>query len=142
MKLVVKAKAKWSMFHRDVVTSAVEYAKDWYALGDAKIVVRLVGDTNDDNGSMAVMGNNKFIIWIIPHITVRHLLETVFHEMTHVNQSVGGWKLHEETDTAFWKGKTVPYDVTNDDHYWDAPWEVEARKMGRVMRGQYTGESI
>jgi len=140
LKLIVKAKTKWSAFHRDVVTSAVEYAKDYYSLHDSKIVVRLVGTDGENDGSMAVQGNNKFIIWVIPHTSVRKLLETVFHEMTHVNQSVGGWKLHDENDTAFWKGRTVAYNPNNDDEYWNAPWEVEARKMGRLMRKQYTGE--
>ena len=52
----------------------------------------------------------------------RRLVQTIYHEMCHIKQFYfEGLELGEKP---VWKGKTF----SNAD-YWDAPWEVEARKF-------------
>lgn len=140
IKMTVKAKASWSTFHRDVAKSAVEYAIDEYGLecSTRSIVVKLIGCADEHEGAMVKMTKDSFIIWVASQPTVRKLLYIVFHEMTHVKQAVfDGWEQHDTENLATWKGKVVPYDVDDDKDYWNAPWEVEARAMGKELRKTY-----
>ena len=140
IKMTVKAKASWSTFHRDVVKSAVAYAIDEYGMEDSErsIVVKLIGCEGDHDGAMVKMTKDSFIVWVSSQTAVRKLLYIVFHEMTHVKQAVfDGWTQHDTEDLATWKGEVVPYNVDDDKDYFNAPWEIEARAMGKELRKTY-----
>lgn len=141
IKSVIKAKGVWSQFRRDLVMSAAEYAKDYYDLGGCDITVKFVGEDGENNGSMATTDQGNFWVWITPCYSTKTLLETIFHEMTHVKQFVfDGWDMGDDEDTVVcWKGKEREYDEDTD--YWNAPWEVEARRMGRKLTKMYRKSS-
>ena len=115
----------------------------WTGAANAVVKLRLVGDSGADGDGGAMTQHSKkgklvkFVVWIHAGTTMKNLLEYVFHEMTHVKQAIfDGWELQDEEDIAFWKGDIVQY-TGEGDSYWNAPWEVEARKMGRVLRKKY-----
>lgn len=137
VKIQIKAKASWSQLHRDVVLAATEFAVQEHNLWNPehKITVRLCGSHDAHQGSMARTTKKHFIVWMHPCRNMKVLLETIFHEMTHVKQAVyDGWELHDEDNTAKWKGKKY-HNV--DENYWKVPWEVEARRLGRQLTKRY-----
>ena len=137
MKLKVKAKTKWSQYHRDIVMASAAFGMKELHLQHVHITIKLVGDHDTNQGAMVSTAPGRFTVWLCPCRNIKTLLETIFHELTHIKQSIyDGWALHDVNDTATWKGKTLHYH--EDTNYWGVPWEVEARKFGRKLRRQYT----
>ena len=61
----------------------------------------------------------------------KRIVKSVFHEMTHVKQfAFDGLKMGSRVDE--FKGKK--YRRVD---YWDAPWEVEARQMEKILLAKW-----
>lgn len=66
-------------------------------------------------------------------VTLRRMLETIAHEMTHVSQFASGrWVELYRTQQTKWEGKILK----KIPKYWDRPWEIEAhgRETGLFLQ--------
>jgi hypothetical protein len=92
-------------------------------------VIFLVKRLDEDTHAEMTVGvhKNVFIITVNSLILKIHSLDRVIehiaHEFIHVNQVLRG-DLKVAGDKATWKNA----EYTIDEGYWDAPWEVEARR--------------
>jgi hypothetical protein len=129
IKMIVKAKRSWSRLHRAVVQDVVRCAINEFGLmGSGTVTVKLMGDSSEQSGAMVSKGEDNYIIWIHADTSLKHLIETTFHEMTHVKQDVAGEFPCDEDE--------IDTDTTSP-RYWNSPWEVEARYLGKKMRRAY-----
>ena len=76
----------------------------------------------------------KFKIQVEEQSKLRHMLETIAHEMIHIKQWASG-DMYEYSDGYRTKFKKKAYNTKKMD-YWDAPWEVEAhgKEVGMFVR--------
>ena len=76
----------------------------------------------------------KFKIQVEEQSKLRHMLETIAHEMIHIKQWASG-DMYEYSDGFRTKFKKKAYNTKKMD-YWDAPWEVEAhgKEVGMFVR--------
>jgi len=72
-----------------------------------------------------------FLIEIHNYLTVEDYLQTILHEMWHVQQHVRGY-LRDKGSMTLWKG--VDYSEVD---YDDLPWEKEAFKMEKELFQDY-----
>lgn len=77
-----------------------------------------------------------FTIEVDPDLSIRTMLLTLAHEAVHVKQYATG-ELKDYVRVAHranWKGDL--YETSNDDDYWDWPWEIEAhgREKGLYLK--------
>jgi hypothetical protein len=66
-----------------------------------------------------ILAKNRF--WL-------EMASTIFHEMTHVKQTITK-ELVFHTDSTLWQNQIVPKDTG----YWDLPYEVDARVQQRAL---------
>ena len=72
---------------------------------------------------------------------VKNSISTIFHEMTHCQQVVQG-RMVSGVGVGYWHNK--PYKFTMDMDYFKyrkLPWEVEARKVERILRNEWWKET-
>lgn len=132
------------LFEKRIVRKAIRY-----------YINRLIGEKHD-NISLTVKFDNslkedhaycmwldvnykprKFKIVINSLMSQRRTLEILAHEMVHVKQYVTGeLKDYIYGNKVRWNGQKMLYDETNDESYYDSPWEIEA--YGRQI-GLYIG---
>ena len=76
----------------------------------------------------------RFKIQVEEQSKLRHMLETIAHEMCHVKQWASG-DMYEYSDGFRTKYKKKAYNTKKMD-YWDAPWEIEAhgKEVGFFVR--------
>ena len=131
MKTIVKAKGAWSMYERDVMKAAFAFGVEQLFLEDQNITMKLMGYDPGQGGAMVykTWGNrDEYIIWVNHSWCIKYMIETVLHELTHVQQAVEGRFPVDEADIV---------EDTESDDYWNAPHEVEARKIGKKLRKLY-----
>lgn len=135
-KYVVKAKKSWSQYERDVVKAATEWAINELMLeGRGKVVVKMCGEIGA-YGQATFLYDDVFMVHIAKHKSVKELIQTVFHELTHVKQFVfDGFDLY--SNGASWRGKTMKVSNTHWG-YWKSPWEREARKNEKKLWKKYS----
>lgn len=139
IKVKIKAKATWTARKRALLRDALKYAEDSLGLYNfyEKVEVRLVGDTYA-RGLCYDFGS-QFLVKISGNQPDHEILETLFHELTHVRQYLCGELEDVNPQVAYWKGTRYQGDFedTESPEYWTAPWEVEARKVGKKLRINY-----
>lgn len=138
VKYDIKAKKMWSLLHRAVVRSAVEFALDAYDLnGWGRLTVKL-NFIPEEYGSAISFDEDDHIIFISAHTDLSIVLKTVFHELWHIQQYVHqGFDL--ENNAAFWRGEYFAYGhEMSFKEYQDLPWEREAREMEAIMYDRFT----
>lgn len=83
---------------------------------------------------------SKFIIHVSRESTMNKLLESIFHEMTHVLQELRG-DFHRTGDgSEYYQGVHYSVDILTKPtykQYRDFPWEVEAREVSKDMLKQW-----
>lgn len=79
----------------------------------------------------------RFLVVINSRLGKRKMLECLAHEMVHVKQYALGelWD-YRNPNLVKWCGKKFYFDASNDELYYDSPWEIEA--YGRSI-GLYVG---
>tara|TARA_S200000501_G_scaffold369161_1_gene408139 strand:- start:1386 stop:1823 length:438 start_codon:yes stop_codon:yes gene_type:complete len=124
-KLKVKARKSWSIPERHLAREAIDFAMNELDLVIAPIpiTVYLKGAHAQDFGDSIDLGH-KVIIRINKTV---NWLRTLFHEMEHARQYIY-CELELEIDHAMWQDELIKRDIDNWDEYWNAPWEVAARK--------------
>lgn len=138
VKVKTKAKAKWSRKDRDMTRAAVHYAAEVYGLPSwGKVIVKLCAHVGE-HGSAINLDDQTFMV----HVSAgdeEQVLKTVFHEMWHVYQYIAEG-LNLEGNKAVFRREHYDIDVTtcDEDTYWNAPWEVEARQVEEKMYLMYT----
>jgi hypothetical protein len=95
-------------------------------------------------------GGKSYSIEVDPRRdTLDKVLDTLFHELTHIDQYVTG-RLKHKNGERIWCGSFVP-DVKvqqvhssqkNIDKYRSQPWEVEARYKGEQLRKKYWAQFV
>lgn len=140
IKLKVKAKSTWSRQRRDIVLAAARFAAEEFNLldFDATVVIKLVGTGEENYGSMVELEEQfQYLIHVHDCRSTKRLLDTVFHEMTHIKQSFfDGFCMGVDGGAVLWKHKEREFDKETD--YWNAPWEVEARREAKKLVKKYT----
>ena len=130
MKLRLITSSKWSSYQIREILEAYDFAIKFYNLANNKgnVTLKLI---NEDSvlGTADRIKNHRYEIRVKWTDNLKELLETFFHEFTHVSQFInnnfkikGGFK---------WEGDSYNLESTKD--YLIAPWEVQARGMEYAM---------
>lgn len=141
MKFVVKLKAKsvWTVRKRALLRDALHYANMHLGLYnfDDKVYIRLSGDKYSP-GLCCDLGYH-LVVKISGNQTEQDIVETLFHELTHVRQYANVDLDDIDENTCWWKGHHYrgTFEDTESTDYWNAPWEVEARSVGEELRKDY-----
>lgn len=139
VKIKIKAKATWTARKRALLRDALDYANCHLQLYNfyEKVEIRLSGDAYAP-GLCCDFGS-RFLIKVSGNQPEHEILETLFHELTHVRQYLCGELEDVNPQVAYWKGTRYEGDFedTASSEYWTAPWEVEARKVGKELRIDY-----
>lgn len=141
MKFVVKLKAKsvWTMRKRALIRDALEYANFHLELYnfDELVYIRLSGDKHIP-GLCCDLGD-RLVIKVSGNQSEHDIVETLFHELTHVRQYANVDLDDIDDNTCWWKGHQYrgTFEDTESKDYWNAPWEVEARYLGEKLRKNY-----
>ena len=121
-------KGYWPSHRRDLVNRAACWAVDHYGLWDLTIAsdrLTIVLTRFKSAFGDAYQIDDDYVIRISDRYSDKLTLMTVFHEMTHIKQyEFDGLDLGTP---AMFKGESFR------GNYWDAPWEVEARKAEKKM---------
>ena len=140
-KLKVKAKSLWDMRERQEMRLAYEWAGKELGIDihseHAKCVLILDG-AEWCSGWTILTKNFKFVVAVSGWTDEwEDVLETLFHEMTHLRQYLTGDLVDVKADVCEWKGKEYSGDWSeaheSNSEYWNAPWEVEAREKGAKL---------
>ena len=121
-------KGYWPAHRRELVNRAARWAVDHYGLWDLTIAsdrLTIVYTKFKSAYGDAYQDGDDYIIRLSDRYNDKLTIMTVFHEMTHVKQYEFD-NLDLGTPATF-KGKEYKVE------YWDAPWEVEARKAEKKM---------
>ena len=141
MKFVVKLKAKsvWTMRKRALIRDALEYANFHLELYnfDELVYIRLSWDKHIP-GLCCDLGD-RLVIKVSGNQSEHDIVETLFHELTHVRQYANVDLDDIDDNTCWWKGHQYrgTFEDTESKDYWNAPWEVEARYLGEKLRKNY-----
>lgn len=138
-QIKIKAKAAWTARKRALLRDALDYAKfylDLYEFSD-KVTIRLSGDAYSPG--LCCNFGDTILVKVSGNQPDEEIVETVFHELTHVRQYLCGELEDVNPQVAYWKGHYYEGDFENTESpdYWNAPWEVEARKVGKELRINY-----
>lgn len=132
------------LFDRAIARKAVRYYVE-RLLGDRlenlSIVIKFDANLKEDHAYCQWLDANdkprKFRVVINSQMGRRKTLEILAHEMVHVKQyATGELKDYVYGNHVRWKGQKMFYDDTDDQNYYDSPWEIEA--YGRQI-GLYVG---
>lgn len=141
MRFQVKLKAKsvWTARKRALIHDAIVYAHCYMGLStlDEKVIIRLSGDAYVP-GLCCDLGD-RYLVKISGNQSEEEIVETLFHELTHVRQYALGYLEDVDEQVVYWLGHYYRGDFENTDslEYWDAPWEVEARQVGWKLVNDY-----
>tara|TARA_B100001059_G_scaffold30289_1_gene24523 strand:+ start:515 stop:1063 length:549 start_codon:yes stop_codon:yes gene_type:complete len=142
MRFQVKLKAKtvWTARKRALLRDALQYANVTLGLDnvDMTVVVKLSGDAYAP-GMCCNFGNDVLLVKVSGNQTEEEIVETLFHELTHVRQYALGQLEDVGEQVVYWLGHYYRGDFENTDslEYWNAPWEVEARQVGWKLLNDY-----
>ena len=139
VKFKIKAKAAWSQLERDMIRSATHWALHELGLDsvDEQIVITLTSlEALEGSHGQMVGWDKKSQVWVAQDNRQSALLDSLFHELTHVKQKcLDGFVMSSCGTEVFWKNEARDYDDAKD--YWRAPWEVEARKTAKKLVKKY-----
>lgn len=100
-----------------------------------------------DINPMYIITKEKSGSWVLPHkdffqfnfdpksVKLQGKKETAFHEATHVKQYLKDGLSLNYSGKASFRGKEFQLD--DELHYWELPWEVEARGMEEALKDVY-----
>jgi hypothetical protein len=141
MRFQVKLKAKtvWTARKRALIRDALQYANYYMGLQDSdeKVTIRLSGDAYVP-GLCCNLGD-RLLVKVSGNQSEEDIVETLFHELTHVRQYALGQLEDVGEQVVYWLGHYYRGDFENTDslEYWNAPWEVEARQVGWKLLNDY-----
>ena len=107
---------------------AREIGKDLNIKSKIFITISLYGA---DNGQINILGPEKYQIWLNKALNARNTLETLAHELKHVNQFESG-NLVAKNGNLYFKGENMA-----EIPYMRRPFEIEARKYGKFALIKY-----
>jgi len=143
-KTKVKAKSFWGKSDREHMKEAFVWAANYLKINYHidLVHVTMILDANKSYGGWTVL-NSKFRFFVgVSARQEEEAIETLFHEMVHLRQYVSGKMIDLPDDVVQWKGKEITGEwaeghTEEHDAYWNAPWEVEARKVSKKMLKKY-----
>ena len=135
MKFNVKARKSWPIKSRSLVKQAAAWGIERLKIDEQPITIlfRFMGNNLEDRGMCLQMTENKYIIHLYSYKSLRNIISTLFHELTHVKQHIYD-NFYVTNGGARWKSW---YYVQQNQDYWNAPWEVEARKSEIILRKEF-----
>lgn len=118
---------------REMVEAAAEFYRNVLRLSKSKYSVQIdlvpgFLKTSGMRGATIDLGEKFLSIAVDSRLSVEETLSTLAHEMVHAKQYALGQLRHGEDGTSYWLGKP-----TVAEHYYDAPWEIEAFSRERVL---------
>ena len=130
-KVITKAKSVWTPRKRAILRDALEYANCYLGLYTCsnKVIIRLTGDAHSPG--LCCDLENRLLVKLSGVQSEEEIVETLFHELTHVRQYALGHLEDVGEQVVFWLGHEYKGDFedTSTETYWNAPWEVEAREV-------------
>ena len=136
MKFRYFINSNWTILEATEVMRALEFAASYYDLTTGISNIKLISNFNDSNvGDFLRVKSNKFELRFnkTASVSLKELRLTVFHEMTHVKQSIKDGLRLEGRNSKF---KGINYN-SDDMEYWIRPWEIEARGMEGALEAFY-----
>jgi len=133
MKFNVKARKSWPVKYRKIVKQAAAWGIEQLQINNQSILFRFMGNNLEDRGSCLKMADNKYIIHLYANRSLRSVVSTVFHELTHVKQHIYD-NFHVTNEGIMWKSFYYP---EHNQDYWTSPWEIEARASEIVLRKEF-----
>lgn len=145
MKILVHKdfRKKYSKSKYDKICDAIEFYTKKFNFDHYDVRLEVICDIGilqpGTSGTAHFEPHRKtYVINIRPQF-MKDLLDTIFHELTHIHQAMRG-DLRHGTHHDFWKG--APYPVLTFTHrvqdfkswfklYENLPWEVEAREVAK-----------
>ena len=140
-KVRIKAKATWTKAKRQLFWDALHFAHIYLDFckmkGIGRVDFHLTGDPYAPGS--CIDADDRYIVHISGAQTEDEIVETLFHELTHVKQYEDGHLQDIDEDVVYWLGNYYRGDFqdTFSKTYWNAPWEVEAREVGEELRKNY-----
>jgi len=135
MKFNVKAHKSWPVKSRNFVKQAANWGIKRLKIDMQPITVlfRFMGENLEDSGSCLRMSDDKYIIHLYARKSLRSIISTVFHELTHVKQHIYD-NFHVTHEGIMWKTFYYPEYKQN---YWNDPWEIDARASEIILRKEF-----
>jgi hypothetical protein len=136
MLITYSKKRKWKDEHVEEAVAAACWAIKYYNLEGVSVHLKLKETLFEDAQAYCEReGKGLYTIELGKRAVEDDvLLQTIFHEMTHVKQyEREGLKI--KVRHGKFKGET--YSLEKDEDYWLSPWEMEARAMEDAMINFY-----
>lgn len=138
-------------YEKLIIDAVIAYMKDKLSF-DAKITVKkknstnMIGDIALNNNSIK---HNKFTLHFNPNQSIKYMIQSLIHELTHVKQVSKGELTTVDYKSILWKNDT-PLDVKTYrkmlrniknlegyNKYNDLPWEKEASDNMNTLYGDF-----
>lgn len=136
MLITYSKKRKWKDEDVEKAVAAACWAMVYYDLKDVSVHLKLEGGLFDDAQAYCEREGKRLYTIELGKRVIKDgvLLETIFHEITHVKQyEREGLKI--KVRHGKFRGET--YSLEKDEDYWLSPWEMEARAMEGAMINFY-----
>jgi|GEM_PF-2607129 len=138
MRIRLQCKLKRvSPLFRNVVHAASRWAATELGLNDLPGIVTIKICPLDNYGDALWLSNGKYRVRLSPNQSVKDVLGTLFHELTHVHQYATD-RLDLGFKEAIWEGKTFHYPIEHSKR----PWELEAFYCEKKLLKKYSKGSI
>lgn len=145
IKVNRKAKKLWHSEWKDAITHAASWACKELGIQDSNATVefKLKWDPSEDYAGLALTMKpfSRFVIILNGVFATDdgYIFRTIFHELTHVKQEIHEGLFFDDITEAHFRG--MVYKFANEaefgEHYWNLPWEVEAREMEKILGDKY-----
>lgn len=148
MKMKFRNVSSFSETEIEEIKDAIHWAANLLSLNEVEnyllkftITDKVLQDNKAVMGSFLPAWNDVGEITIRKQKKLKHSISTVFHEMAHCQQVVQG-RMVPKAGLTYWHNK--PYVIERGMSffkYWKLPWEVEARKLERILYNEWWKET-
>lgn len=148
MKIKFRNKSSFSETEVEEIKDAIHWAANLLSLNDVEkytltftVTDEILQENKAVMGSFLPAWNTLGEITVRKQRKVKQTISTVFHEMTHCQQIVQG-RMIAKAGVTYWNNK--PYAIEGGMSffkYWKLPWEVEARKVERILSNEWWKET-
>lgn len=127
----IKAKKSWPRKKVKKLERALQYGLEIFDLSKS-VKVKLCGPRENDYG-LCLSKSNSHLIVLYPH---KSTISTLFHELRHAWQDENEG-LEIFSTGGYYRSFEYSLDLENFDEYWNAPWEIDARKWEKLIFSAY-----
>ena len=128
-----KYNAVFNLAEEQFLDTIVHVGLDRMWISNAVVIIKTqqkaqsLGDGYETEAYIRTNGS-QYVIWVKPGISRSKAINTLAHELIHLQQYESGWLKPLGGKAVVWKGDTI-YDITEID-YMERAWEKDAFKHG------------